>query len=157
MELKEAKEKIKIESADPVVNAWVLEHIRKDDDCFGKNFKETHPECQVCDILSSIDGRKEPVKVFCREILSGIPENEESGIVAPPTESGHDMPRNLSNEKGEEKMNKSKMIRDLLKEGKADVEIVAIVAPLYVTEGKSSPWATKRVNFMIGAIKKEIK
>jgi len=72
MDLKEAKKKIKLESANPDTNRYFQNMIQDSEDCFGKNYKEDHLECQNCTILANLDDRREPVYVFCKELAKGI-------------------------------------------------------------------------------------
>jgi hypothetical protein len=71
MDLKEAKKKIKLESANPDTNRYFQNMIQDSEDCFGKNYKETHPECQSCTILANLDDKREPVYIFCKELSEG--------------------------------------------------------------------------------------
>jgi len=48
--------------------------INREDDCFGKDWKEDHSECKLCTIPVVIKGVVKPIWEFCRELtlLKGI-------------------------------------------------------------------------------------
>lgn len=142
MDLKEVKAKIRIESADPEVNDWVYRHIQMEDDCFGKNYKSTHPECKDCAVLASIDDRREPINVFCRELVTGqaIPEEKEDKEV-----------------NDSMKENKTKFARALLADGKSKEEVILALVAQYATEGKDEKWATSRAKSIFRSVKEEEK
>lgn len=71
--LKKAKETIIICGSDESVNKDLLALIQRpmDQDCFGMQFLEETEECQKCVVLAELDGRRESLFVFCKE-LTGL-------------------------------------------------------------------------------------
>ena len=77
MKLENVRTVITIESSDPGVNKTLLNLIQNNPkDCFGRGYKESLVECQSCTILAGIEGRKEQICVFCKELT----ETGEIGI-----------------------------------------------------------------------------
>jgi len=68
LDLKEVKKRIKIEFPDPEVSKTILSWILEPKDCFGRRYLATDQFCINCVILADVDGRKEPIWVFCREL-----------------------------------------------------------------------------------------
>ncbi len=145
MDLKEAKAKIKIESADAEVNDWVFNHIQMEDDCFGKNFKSTHPECKDCAVLARIDDRLEPINVFCRELVY-------PGEAASEVPSGEDKEGEVTQMEGDKKESMTALVRRLLGEGKTKEEVTAGVVAAYALEGKDEKWSAGRAKSIIQAV-----
>jgi hypothetical protein len=58
-------------------------------DCFGVDYEEGNKDCQSCLWLASLEGRKEPVNVFCKEIfyqnkdVSKMEANEPEVVTEP--------------------------------------------------------------------------
>jgi len=144
MDLKEAKAKIKIESADPEVNEWVGNHIQMDDDCFGRNYKSTHPECKDCVVLARIDDRLEPINVFCRELVTGE--------LATSVELSGEESKEEVTQMGDKKESMTGLVRRLLEEGKTNEEVTAGVVAAYALEGKDEKWSAGRAKSIIKAV-----
>jgi len=117
MELKEAKEKIRLESANPDTNRYFQTMIQDSEDCFGRAFKEDNQECKGCTILSSLGNRREPVYVFCKELAEEANTSKEEIVVTPPAPGFG----------GEWKV----MVKSLYLEGLPKEEIVAKVTATY--------------------------
>jgi len=67
------KQNLKIDVPnDPVLQKKkeLLEKLLKDEgDCFGTDYEPDNEDCKNCLILADLEGRKEPVNVFCKEIF----------------------------------------------------------------------------------------
>jgi len=80
MNLDETKHAIKFISADVKNNETCLALLLRPGDCFGCRYDVKDQNCFECVLMAEVDGRKEPLWVFCKEIFdqsSGIPSKEE--------------------------------------------------------------------------------
>ena len=85
MELQEAKEKIRIESADPAENQRLKAWIMDPNDCFGRGYTEGGKYCRECTVLTDFCFRKDQLWVFCKELTpiygpNVDPGKEEEGL-----------------------------------------------------------------------------
>lgn len=79
MDLKEIKEKIRVETVNPQNNEKLKGWLTDLDDCFGRGYDEGGRYCRECTALADVDGKKEPINVFCRELTKSakVVEQEE--------------------------------------------------------------------------------
>lgn len=77
MDLKEAKEKIKVVSIDEQLNEKLTAWLRDPDDCFGRGYSDGNKYCKECNIAVDVDGRVEQVNVLCKEFLT---DGTEDGV-----------------------------------------------------------------------------
>lgn len=83
MDLKAIKKSIVIVTGDKDVNELVTEYIEKDFDCFGRAYKEGHPECHQCVVISEFkdfqtgEFRRDPLWVACYEACKFLSEKEQ--------------------------------------------------------------------------------
>lgn len=69
MELKEIKQKINFITAIPTENRKLKEWLLTPEDCFGRGYSDDNKYCKECNAAAELDGRREQLKVFCREFV----------------------------------------------------------------------------------------
>ena len=117
MDLTKVKETILICGSDEEINASMLKQLQKPDDCFGKEYLESSDDCSRCVILAEIDGRRESLWVFCKELTALIkppkePELPKEKKFEPESEKEATKPKSKEEEKSKEedsKMSKGKV------------------------------------------------
>jgi hypothetical protein len=169
MELQEVKDKIKVESAIPEDNIKLKGWIMEADDCFGRGYDDENKYCKECNVMADVDGRKEELFIFCKELVLGPKSSEEelekeaeASVKPEPTlekkaavkavkelktaikEKKEGGANNMESVKGT-----TAIIRSMLKEGKSQEEIVAALTPMFVEKGATEALAKKRIRPLI--------
>jgi hypothetical protein len=78
LDLKTAKKIIKAVSADELLNSTTLVALNKESDCFGKIFDPKNNYCLKCNILMELEGRREELSVFCKELSEAVTAKTEN-------------------------------------------------------------------------------
>jgi hypothetical protein len=74
--LDELKNKLKFESVNPQINKTLKSWLDRPDDCFGRRYDPADQEyCGDCIVMTDVEGRREPLWVFCKEFCE---QNEET-------------------------------------------------------------------------------
>jgi len=137
-DLKSVKREIKVISPDEKKNKEVMELIQNENDCFGIGFLEDSEQCATCTILAELADKREPLREFCKEFTEAQ-DDKKSKNKAP---SG--------------KKSLPELVEDLLKEGKSDQEIEAVLIKAYEEKGRDADFAKSRASGFISAAKKKL-
>ncbi len=148
MDLKEVKEKIRIESANQKVNDWAYNRIQDPEDCFGQSYNSSDEYCQKCTILASVDDRKEPLSVFCAELCGQTiePKNKEVDGMDGMEKTVIEKPKK---EKKEKRQTDVGIIREMVAAGKTEDEINIVMVPVYTARGYSEQAAKRGIRYRI--------
>jgi hypothetical protein len=170
MNLQEVKEKIRIESSDPETNKKFKGWITEPNDCFGQMYEEESQYCRDCTVLADVDGRKEQLFVFCRELVLGpVPEEQLDKDFEEPLGVTPEPVKEVVTEvakkptKGGGKMEKIRVkgavdiARKSIKEGKALSDIITELLPLYTEKGLEEKVAKSRIREVYYACKEQLR
>jgi hypothetical protein len=150
MELTVVKKKIQFVSPDKEDNQDLYNRIQIKDDCFGMGYLEGDKYCIQCVVLAELEGRREPLSTFCKEMTGFLelvkePESKSEvklkakGVTKTMKKEG-----NIGSVTGT-----SELIRAMLAEGKSQEEIVAALTPMFVEKGATVALAKKRIRPLI--------
>ena len=150
-DLNEVKKKIQFVSPDREDNSDLYDQLKNPDDCFGKGYQEGDKYCVQCVVLSELDGRRESLSTFCKE-LTGEPKPKTVGQVGSekPKPEKKGVTQIMENKKEIGSVTgTSELIRDMLAKGKSQEEIVAALIPMFVEKGATEALAKKRIRPLI--------
>lgn len=146
--LQEIKERIQFESSNSANNERLKSYITDPEDCFGRKYNDEYSECQSCRVLANLDGRKEPINVFCKEIMIGNKEEGEVKEIMEEKQMTTEVTPEVSTEKKEKVKKEPKpkepmaewklKVKELFDGGATKEEVVAAITATYsdVAPGK---------------------
>lgn len=120
MNLIETKQKIEFVSPDPEDNQTLYARLQLPEDCFGRGYQEGNKYCVQCVVLAELDGRRESLLTFCKEVTDINNPPKEVAIEPTKTEA---KPKEVQIWKAE--------IKQLVEQGNSKEDVVKKISELY--------------------------